>query len=129
MRFVIIALCAVGLFVSVAMQGKTLRAARGELTEPSVVQSPRARLIGGAANSAIGIAYYGLMIVASFFFSIPVVRYAALAAAVAAATLSVYLAYSLLFVTRMPCLNCWTGHVLNWLLLASLVATNLMQSV
>ena len=111
------------------MQRKTLRAARGELTELTVVQTPRARLIGGAPNSAIGIAYYVLMIVASFFFFIPGVRYAALCVACAAAAMSGYLAYSLLFVTRMPCVNCWTGHVVNWLLLASLVAINLMQSI
>lgn len=121
MRFLVVALCAVGLFVSVAMQGKTLRAARGELTEPSVVGTPRARLIGGTPNSAIGIAYYVLMAVASFFFFIPAVRYAALCVACVAAAMSAYLAYSLLFVTRMPCLNCWTGHVINLLLLVLLL--------
>jgi uncharacterized membrane protein len=37
-----------------------------------------------------------------------------LAAAAGAAAFSAYLAYSLLFVTRMPCVYCWTGHVVNW---------------
>jgi len=128
-RYVIVALCAIGIYVSVVMQGKALRAARGELDEPSVVTTSRARLMGGAPNSSIGIAYYVLMAVASFFFFIPGVRYAALVAAIAAAAMSVYLAYSLLFVTRMPCVNCWTGHVVNWLLLLIVAFGNIAPNV
>jgi hypothetical protein len=32
----------------------------------------------------------------------------------------VVLAYSLLFVTRMPCVYCWTSHVVNWALAVAL---------
>jgi hypothetical protein len=28
----------------------------------------------------------------------------------------------LLFITRMPCAFCWTGHAVNWSLLALLIA-------
>jgi uncharacterized membrane protein len=121
LRILILALCAVGLYVSLRMQGKIQRASRGELTEPSVVQTPRAVLVGRTPNSTIGIAYYALLAGASFFLSGPLVHAVALVAAVLAALMSVYLAYSLLFVTNMPCAYCWTGHVVNWLLLAILL--------
>lgn len=117
----IAALCAVGLFVSSRMQLKAALAARGELDEPSVVQTPRARLIGGATNSAFGIIYYGLMLVAVWFTSTHAVWVAAVVAAILAACVSAYLAYSLLFLTRMPCAMCWTGHTVNWLLLVALL--------
>lgn len=114
------ALCVAGIIVSTRMQRKAMQAARGELAEPSVVQSPRARLFGGTPNSAVGIAYYALMIPAAWLLEVHVVWILALVAAVAAAALSVYLAYSLLYVTRMPCAMCWTGHAINWLLLLAI---------
>jgi uncharacterized membrane protein len=120
LRILVLALCAVGLYVSFRMQGKMQRATRGELTEPSVVQTPRAVLVGRTPNSTIGIAYYALLGAASFFLSVPVIHTVALVAAILASLMSVYLAYSLLFVTKMPCAYCWTGHVVNWLLLAIL---------
>lgn len=103
------------------MQQKAVLARRGELTEASVVQTPRARLIGSIPNSAFGLAYYGLLAIAAFFLDVPAVHLAALAAATLAAATSIYLAYSLLFVTRMPCPFCWTGHVTNWLLFVLLL--------
>jgi uncharacterized membrane protein len=121
LRILVLALCAVGLYVSLRMQGKIQRASRGELSEPSVVQTPRAMLVGRTPNSTIGIAYYALLGAASFFLSAPVVHTVALVASILAALMSVYLAYSLLFVTKMPCAYCWTGHVVNWLLLATLL--------
>ena len=121
MKYAILALCAVGLYVSIAMQSKAVKSRRGDLQEPSVVQTPRARLFGRLPNSLFGIAYYAALIVATFFLEVPAIRIAALVAAFAAAATSVYLAYSLLFITRMPCPNCWTGHVTNWVLLALLL--------
>jgi len=115
-------LCLIGLYGALYMQGKANRDARGELTEPSVVQQPRARVFGGVPNASFGIAYYALLLIAAWFLATPVVYDAALVAAVLAAALSVYLAYSLLFITRMPCPFCWTGHVVNWLLLGLLIA-------
>lgn len=122
MHFVIAALCIVGLYVSILMYRKTLLARRRQLVEPSVVQSPRAALAGGVSNAAVGIAYYAALFVASFFLAQPLVLHAALAASALAAAVSLYLAYSLLFITRMPCSYCWTGHAVNWLLLLLLYA-------
>lgn len=96
-------------------------ARRGALDEPSVVQTPRARAIARTPNSLFGIAYYALLAIATLFFSLPVVHTVALLASTLAAAMSVYLAYSLLFVTKMPCAYCWTGHVVNWALLAVLL--------
>ncbi|MBC5805606.1 MAG: vitamin K epoxide reductase family protein [Candidatus Eremiobacter antarcticus] len=116
----IAALCLAGLYVSIHMLAKQRAAQRGELTEPSVVQTPRAR-VAGFSNALFGIAYYSLMLVAAALLQAPLVAAAALAAACLAAAFSLYLAYSLLFVTRMSCAYCWTGHVINWLLLAALI--------
>ncbi len=115
-RFTILLLCGVGLYASAFMLRKVRRAARGELAEPSVVQTARARALGGTPNAAIGLAYYGCLAAATFLFAWPPAWWAALAASLGAAAFSAYLAYSLLFVTRMPCVYCWTSHAVNWLL-------------
>jgi uncharacterized membrane protein len=116
-RVTMLVLCGIGLYASAFMARKAGRAARGELTQPSVVATPRARSFGGVSNAAIGLAYYAALACAVPFLQIPAVWDVALAAAVGAAAFSAYLAYSLLFVTRMPCAYCWTGHVVNWSLL------------
>ena len=108
------ALCVAGLSAAVLMQRKAMRYARGLETEPSGVQQPRARLLGGIPNSALGSAYYSALRFAAWWLQIPWVHGLALAASALAAAVSVFLAYSLLFVTRMPCPICWSGHVLNW---------------
>ena len=123
MRFVVLALCAVGLYVAIHMQRKAMLARRGALDEPSVVQTSRARGIGGTPNSAFGIAYYALLALATFFFFVPGVHIVALIASILAAAMSLYLAYSLLFITKMPCAYCWTGHIVNWALLLVLIAS------
>lgn len=121
MRLVVLALCALGLYVSIYMQRKAMLDRRGALEEASVVQTARARAIGGVPNSFLGIAYYLSLGLAAFFLAVPGVYVAALVASVLAATMSLYLAYSLLFVTKMPCANCWTGHTVNWALFVLLV--------
>lgn len=113
-RATILLLCGVGLYASAFMARKAARAARGELTGPSVVQTPRARSFGGTSNAVIGLTYYAALACATFLFSVPAIWGLALAAALGAAAFSGYLAYSLLFVTRMPCAYCWTSHVVNW---------------
>ena len=122
----ILLLCGVGLYASAFMTRKALRGARGELSEPSVVLTARARSLGGTPNAAIGLAYYAALALAvAARMAIPaletsvwgVVLWALiLAASGAAAMLSLTLACSLLFVTRMPCVYCWTSHIVNWLL-------------
>jgi uncharacterized membrane protein len=120
LRVVITVLCGVGLYASVFMLRKGIRAQQGLLTEPSVVQTPRARLFGGIPNAAFGLAYYPLAAIGVW---IPgsAAAIAVAAGALAAAMTSVVLAYSLIFVTRMPCRFCWTSHVLNWALAALIV--------
>ena len=56
-RIAITILCGVGLYTALFMLAKTRRDERGELTEPSVVQSPRARLFG-PPNAQLGAYYY-----------------------------------------------------------------------
>jgi uncharacterized membrane protein len=120
----IVALCLVGLYVSYFMLRKYVRGRRGELNGQSVVLSPRA-VLGGVPNSLTGLIYYSLMLALTPFLSSahPFASYAALVGAIVAALASVYLGYSLLFVTRLSCVNCWIGHVVNWSLLALLIIT------
>jgi uncharacterized membrane protein len=106
-------LCAAGFYASAFMYRKSDRAARGQLAEPSVVQSERAKVVRGLPNAAIGLVYYGALAAAVPFLHVGVVWACALAASLAAAAMSLYLAYSLLFVTRMPCVYCWTAHAVN----------------
>ncbi len=98
------------------MLRKTRRAERGELDEPSVVQTPRARLLGGTPNALIGVLYYPVMGAGIWAALAPWAAAMFLAAACFAAAVSAVLAYSLLLVTRMPCRYCWTAHAINWLL-------------
>lgn len=118
-RSVICVLCAVGFYASVFMLRKGIRAERGELLESSVVQTPRAKLFGGVPNALIGIVYYPALAAVSWSAPAGALRYAALAAAAFAAATSLYLAYSLLFVTKRSCSYCWTAHLTNWALLAA----------
>ena len=107
-------LCGVGLYVSLFMLAKTRRAERGLLTEPSVVQTPRARLYGGVPNAVLGVVYYAALAVAVWVVRSRAGAAVVLAAVAFAAITSVVLAYSLLFVTRRACPYCWTGHAINW---------------
>jgi len=122
LRIAIAGLCAIGIYISLFMARKFDAARRGELAEPSVVTSPRAR-VGGVPNARIGLMYYTLLLVASPFTtpSHPLVLGASLVASVLAALASLFLAYSLLLITRQPCSYCWTGHAINWALLVLLV--------
>ena len=117
-RVTTLLLCALGLYVSAFMLRKTMRLAREGGSEPSVVQSPRARVAGGVPNALLGLFYYAALALASLLWAVPGVWPLGVAAALGAAGFSAYLAYSLLFVTRMACVYCWTGHVVNWMLLA-----------
>jgi len=102
------------------MFAKARRDERGLLAEPSVVQTPAARTIAGLPNSAFGLAYYPLVSLGALAgLWINAARVATLAGATLAALFSVYLAYSLLFVTRRACPFCWTGHLANWIIWAA----------
>lgn len=112
---VITVLCGVGLYASLFMLRKGIRAQRGGLDEPSVVQTARARLFGGIPNAAIGIGYYPILTLGIWLGGATWTHVALALAALAAAATSAYLAYSLLFVTKMACIYCWTSHAVNWL--------------
>lgn len=118
-RTVITVLCAVGFYASVFMLSKSIRAARGALTEPSVVQTERATLYFGMPNSLIGMVYYAALTGVSWLAHGTMLFAFALAAAALAAATSLYLAYSLLFVTKRSCPYCWTAHAANWALLVA----------
>jgi len=98
------------------MLRKAVIAGRGELTERSVVQTPRARLFGGVPNALLGTLYYPAVAVAIWVAHGRLGLLLLLVPVFAAALTSVILAYSLLFVTRMPCVYCWSSHAINWLL-------------
>ncbi|MDP9110956.1 MAG: hypothetical protein M3M96_04935 [Candidatus Eremiobacteraeota bacterium] len=115
-RTVITVLCGVGLYASIFMLRKTKRADRGELSEPSVVQQPLARLFGRIPNAALGATYYPAFAVAIWFASAPWQLALSLIPSGSAALVSAFLACSLVFVTRMPCRYCWTAHAVNWTL-------------
>ena len=113
MQLLITVLCGVGLYASVFMLAKTRRAERGGLPERSVVETPRARLLAGIPNAAFGLAYYLLLGAGIWLATQPWQAAILCVAALLAAAMSAVLAYSLLFVTRMPCPYCWTSHAVN----------------
>lgn len=118
-RLAVTLLAAIGLYTSGFMFAKSQRAERGEIREPSVVKRPAARLFLGIPNALFGLLYYAFA-ASAVWLPVAVLSWLLLAAALAAALTSLYLAYSLLFITRMPCPFCWTSHAINWLLLVLL---------
>lgn len=79
-----------------------------EATCMTVLDTPRAKLFG-YPNSLFGIFLYAYLILDIWFFS-PQIAIVLLALAVLR---SIYLAYSLLYVTKIPCPLCFTSHVIN----------------
>jgi uncharacterized membrane protein len=116
----VIACCAMGLRAALRMHEKSEADRRGELQEASVVQTPRARLFGGVDNALIGLVYYPAVAIASLCFSVAPIRVATLIAAAAATAVSFYLMYSLLFITKRACANCWSAHTMNIMILVML---------
>jgi uncharacterized membrane protein len=116
LRAIITVLCGVGLYASLFMLRKGVAASRGELAEPSVVQTPRARLLGGVPNALLGAVYYPALAVAIWLATTRLSLALVAVPVFAAAAVSVVLAYSLLRITRMPCVYCWTSHAINWTL-------------
>src|SRR5262249_32954422 len=96
-------LCGVGLYVSLFMLAKLQRADRGLLEEPSVVQTPQARLYAGIPNAALGTVYYITLAAAVWLVRSTTGAALVLAAVAFAAITSLVLGYSLLFVTRREC--------------------------
>jgi uncharacterized membrane protein len=121
LQVVITVLCGVGLYTTLFMLGKTRRAERGLLEEPSVVKLPAARLYWGLPNALLGAVYYPALAIAVWFGRGHVVSLIVLTIVAFAAVTSAFLAYSLLFMSRRECPYCWTAHVTNWALLVMIL--------
>ena len=76
-----------------------------------VLDTPRAKIFG-VPNSAFGIGIYLYLLTDLFFFP-PLLGLLLLGLALLR---SIYLAYSLLFITKIPCPLCFTSHAINLLL-------------
>jgi len=79
----------------------------------SVLQTPRAKIFG-IPNSVFGLFVYSWLILDCFFFP----EWIGLALLTAATLRSIYLAYSLIFVTKINCIFCFVSHVNNIMLWA-----------
>lgn len=86
----------------------------GEETCASIVFTPRARVFG-LPNSLLGQVFYLALLVGvagDFLFNQPLVYFYLLASLITV-LLGIYLTYSLLFLTRVPCKLCFTSHAIN----------------
>ena len=79
-----------------------------EATCMNVLGTPRAKLFG-IPNSVFGIGLYFSLILGLSHLA----PWIALVLLFAATARSIYLAYSLLFVTKIPCPLCFTTHIIN----------------
>jgi uncharacterized membrane protein len=94
----------------------------GEQTCASIVFTPRARVFG-LPNSLLGQVFYLALltaVVGDFLFTKPFV-YVYLLASLVTVLLGMYLSYSLLFMTRVPCKLCFTSHGINLVIFILLV--------
>ena len=80
----------------------------------TVLGTPRAKLFG-IPNSVFGISLYFYLIVELSRYHYLISPWALYFLALALAR-SLYLAFSLLFITKIPCPLCFTGHIINLLL-------------
>ena len=87
----------------------------------TVLGTPRAKLFG-IPNSAFGIVMYAYLILNLF---IPFPYLIALVLLLLAVLRSIYLAYSLIFVTKIPCPLCFTSHIINLVLFLTVLKTML----
>ena len=131
MTFLIFVLSVVGLWISVYFTGVYYKWFQPNvswipqlchLKESScmlILDTPRAKLFG-VPNSVFGIGLYTYLIFnlcTHFSWAI------ALVLLIFAVIRSVYLAYSLIFVTKVPCPLCFTGHIINVILLLAVFKT------
>lgn len=85
-----------------------------DATCASIVFTPRARVFG-PPNSLLGQCYYAAIIVGASLgaLSHPAWAMLYLGVSVVPVALGIYLTYSLIFVTRVPCTLCFTSHAIN----------------
>ena len=94
----------------------------GEKTCASIVFTPRARVFG-LPNSVLGQAFY-LALLAGLPLGLldrPALAALYLGASLLTVGLAVYLSYSLLFITRVPCVLCFTSHAVNTVIFLLLI--------
>ncbi len=94
----------------------------GKETCASIVFTPRARVFG-VPNSLLGQIYYAGLIaglLSGYLWRTPFV-WIAIAASLVTVALGIYLTYSLLFLTRVPCKLCFTSHAINAVIFVLLV--------
>ncbi len=130
----VMALAVVGLGISTYFTGVAYRWMRpdtrwipafcrmGERTCASIVFTPRARVFG-LPNSVLGQLFY-LALLAGLPLGLldrPALFLLYLGASLATVALAVFLTYSLLFITRVPCVLCFTSHGINTVILLLLI--------
>jgi len=125
MNILVILLCILGLWISTYFTGVSYHWFSPnvkwipqfcQLKEAScqlVIETPRAKLFG-IPNSVYGMGLYAYLFL--FFLGLPLPWWIGFAATGLSVFRSVYLAYSLIFVTRIPCPLCFTSHIINTLL-------------
>jgi uncharacterized membrane protein len=124
MSVIIFVLSAVGLWISIYFTGVFYKwfqpnvfwipqvCQLKEATCMNVIGTPRAKMFG-IPNSAFGIVLYTYLLIDIFFLFPPAIALVGLTLALAR---SIYLAYSLIYVTKIPCPLCFTTHVINLIL-------------
>lgn len=95
----------------------------GTETCSTIVFTPRARVFG-VPNSVLGQLFYALLAVVGVAGGLgePLIRLLVLTASGLTVMLGVYLTYSLLFVTRVNCVLCFTSHALNFVVFVILLS-------
>ena len=95
----------------------------GERTCASIVFTPRARVLG-LPNSVLGQLFYAALLAGAplglLEQQLPFMLY--LGASLVTVALAVYLSYSLLFITRVPCVLCFTSHGINAVIFLLLIS-------
>lgn len=86
----------------------------GERTCASIVFTPRARVFG-LPNSVLGQLFYLALLAGAplGLLGQPALFLLYLGGSLLTVVLAVYLTYSLLFITRVPCVLCFTSHGIN----------------
>jgi uncharacterized membrane protein len=134
MAWVLTGLCLVGIAISSFFTGVAYHWVRpdtrwipavcrmGEQTCATIVFTPRARVFG-VPNSVLGQLFYVTLAIVAITGGLdaPLVRLAVLGASGVTVVLGLYLTYSLLFVTRVNCVLCFTSHALNLVLFVLLL--------
>ena len=130
----VMALAVVGLGISTYFTGVAYRWIRpdtrwipafcrmGERTCASIVFTPRARVFG-LPNSVLGQLFYVALLAGLplGLFDQPALLMLYLGASLATVALAVFLTYSLLFITRVPCVLCFTTHGINTVIFVLLI--------